>query len=133
MLKTSGGPPCTWFSLPRIHYQDFWLMYAQVGDFPISRGPPSVPLTQISCKTLLSKSQNASKAGTLCRWILTQKIGLKCDLLSLSMLLKNVKRSCNAIFCEKYWLHYGKFLSNSVDLMQNLPMLLMSSAQREKK
>ena len=29
--------------------QWFWPMYVQVGDFLVSRGPPTVPLTQISC------------------------------------------------------------------------------------
>ena len=37
-------------------------MYAQVGDFRVSRGPPTAPLTQI----LLNASQNLCKAGTLC-------------------------------------------------------------------
>ena len=26
----------------------FWPMYAQMGDFRVSRGPPTVPLTRIS-------------------------------------------------------------------------------------
>ena len=38
----TGGPPFTWKPLML-----FWPMYAQVGDFCISRGPPTVPLTQI--------------------------------------------------------------------------------------
>ena len=38
-------------------------MYVQVGDFRVSRGPPTVPLTQISCNTVIS---NKHKAGTLC-------------------------------------------------------------------
>ena len=41
-------------------------MYVQVGDFCVSRGPTTVPLTWISCNTVFSKSQNARKAGTLC-------------------------------------------------------------------
>jgi hypothetical protein len=38
----------------------------QVGDFHISRGFTTVPLTRISCNTVFSKSQNERKAGTLC-------------------------------------------------------------------
>ena len=41
-------------------------MYVQVGDFRVSRGPPTVPLTRISRNTVFSKSQNPRKAGTLC-------------------------------------------------------------------
>ena len=40
-------------------------MYVQVGDFRVSRGLTTVPLTRISCNTFFSKSQNARKAGTL--------------------------------------------------------------------
>ena len=43
------------------HYCGFWLIYTQVGDFPVSRGPPSVPLTQI-----FFKAQNLCKAGIIC-------------------------------------------------------------------
>ena len=48
-------------------------MYIQVGDFPISRGPPTVPLRRISCNTVFSKAQNACKAGTL--FTLKKKFG----------------------------------------------------------
>ena len=41
-------------------------MYLQVGDFRISREPPTVPLMQISRNAVFSKSQNPHKAGTLC-------------------------------------------------------------------
>ena len=41
-------------------------MYTQVGDFRVSRGPPTVPLTQILCNTFFFKSQNPRNAGTLC-------------------------------------------------------------------
>ena len=44
-------------------YRNFWLMNAQVGDFSISRGPPSVPLTQISRKAVFVKSQNPRTQG----------------------------------------------------------------------
>ena len=36
-------------------------MYVQVGDFRASRGPTTVPLTQISCNMVFSKYQNARK------------------------------------------------------------------------
>ena len=39
-------------------------MYVQVRDFCVSKGPPTVPLTRISCNTVFSKSQNARKVGT---------------------------------------------------------------------
>ena len=51
------------------HYRNFWLMYTQVGDFRISRGPPTVPLTQILHNTVFFKSQNPNKARTLCMLI----------------------------------------------------------------
>ena len=41
-------------------------MYAQVGDFGVSKGLTTVPLTRISCNTGFSKSQSARKAETLC-------------------------------------------------------------------
>ena len=43
-------------------------MYVQFGDFRVSRGPTTVPLTRISCNMVFSKSQNARKAGTLCKF-----------------------------------------------------------------
>ena len=44
-------------------YHGFWLMYVQVGYFRVSREPLTVPLTQISCNTFFSKSQNVRKVG----------------------------------------------------------------------
>ena len=41
-------------------------MNAQVGDFCVSRGPPTVPLMQISRSAVFLKSQNLRNAGTLC-------------------------------------------------------------------
>ena len=41
-------------------------MYAQVGDFCGSRGPPTVPITQISRNAVFLKSQNPCNGGTLC-------------------------------------------------------------------
>ena len=40
-------------------------MYVQVGDFCVSRGPPTVQLTQIFSNAVFFKSQNPRKAGTL--------------------------------------------------------------------
>ena len=45
------------------HYRDFWLMYAQVGDFRIGSGPPTVPITQILRNAVFFKSQNPRKRG----------------------------------------------------------------------
>ena len=47
------------------HYGNFWLKYVQVGDFLISRGRPTVPLTGIVCNADFFKSQNLVNAGTL--------------------------------------------------------------------
>ena len=41
-------------------YHGFWLMYLQVGDFRVSRGTTTVPLTQISCNTPLTYSQGVT-------------------------------------------------------------------------
>ena len=49
------------FSLPQ-----FSAYEGASGDFPVSKGPPTVPLTQILCNAVFFKSQNANKAGTLC-------------------------------------------------------------------
>ena len=43
------------------HYRGFWLMYAKVGDFCFSRGPPTVPLMQISRNAFFFKTQNPRK------------------------------------------------------------------------
>ena len=43
--------------------------YVQVGDFCISRGSPTIPLTKISCITVFSRYQNLRK-GTLCIFVL---------------------------------------------------------------
>ena len=45
------------------HYCDFWLMYMQVWDFRVSRGPLTVPLN-----TVFFKSQNPHNVGTLCTY-----------------------------------------------------------------
>ena len=41
-------------------------MYVQVGGLAVVGDCSTVPLTQISCNTVFSKSQNARKAETLC-------------------------------------------------------------------
>ena len=38
-------------------------MYAQVGNFRVSSGPPTVPLTRILRNAVFFKSQNPRKAG----------------------------------------------------------------------
>ena len=48
------------------HYRGFWLMCMQVGDFRVSKGPPTVPLMWISSNAVFYKSLNPHKAGTLC-------------------------------------------------------------------
>ena len=61
-----GVPHLRGFHYCRSHYRDFWLMYAQVGNFRVSRGPHTVPLTLILRKNaVFFKSQNPRKAGTL--------------------------------------------------------------------
>ena len=49
------------FSLPQ-----FLAYEGASGDFPVSKGPPTVPLTQILCHAVFFKSQNLRKVGTLC-------------------------------------------------------------------
>ena len=50
-------------SLTRSPTSSVLAMYAQVGDFQISRGPPTVPLTGISRNTFFLKSQNPHMRG----------------------------------------------------------------------
>ena len=66
-LQTTGGPPLMCFSLP-------WIPLLQQGDFHVSRGPPTVPLTQISRNAVFFKSQNPRKVGTLCTLYTVQSI-----------------------------------------------------------
>ena len=42
-----GVPHLRGFHYRGFHFNNFWLMYAQVGNFGVSRGPPTVPLTRI--------------------------------------------------------------------------------------
>ena len=53
------------FQYRRSHYRDFWLM-GILGDFRVSRGPPTLQLTQILRNAFFFKSQYLRKAGTLC-------------------------------------------------------------------
>ena len=61
-----GVPQLHSFYYRGSHYREFCLIYAQVGDFCISRGPSTVPLTRILRNVVFSKSQNPRKVGTLC-------------------------------------------------------------------
>ena len=40
-----GSPHLRGFHYRGSHYRNFWLMYVQVGDFCVSRRPPTVPLS----------------------------------------------------------------------------------------
>ena len=67
----TGVPHFRGFHLHNFHYGrshnwGFWLMYVQVGDFHVSRGSPTVQLTQILHNAVFFKSQNPCKAGALC-------------------------------------------------------------------
>ena len=61
-------------------------MYVQVGILALVGDHSTVPLTQISCNTVFSKSQNARKAGTLC-------IGLNYNHNWVEIFLKTLLRS----------------------------------------
>ena len=51
--------PCLFgFHYRLSYYHNFWLMYAQVGIFRVSRGPPTFPQTQISHNAIFFKFQN---------------------------------------------------------------------------
>ena len=62
-IRITEGPPLTRKSLTRFPLPRFFAYVRVSGGISVSRGPPTVPLTRISC----NKSQNARKAGTLCR------------------------------------------------------------------
>ena len=73
-------------------------MYAQVEDFCVSRGSPTVPLTQISCNAVFFKSQNPRKAGTLCnRKRRTPHV-----------LQKRYHSILYLWFVERFWMHRAK-------------------------
>jgi hypothetical protein len=72
-----GVPHLCGFHYRESHYRGFWLMYAQVGDFRVSRGLHTVPLTQISLNVVFFKSQNPRKAGTLCTQRALQNLKLR--------------------------------------------------------
>ena len=64
----------TWVNLYSLdtHYLALALAYLRTG-FGITRGPPIVPLMQISCNAVLFKSQNSHKAGSSVPTFWTQK------------------------------------------------------------
>ena len=64
-----GVPHSRGFHYRESHYRVFWLMYVEVGDSCICRGPHTVPLMRISCNAVFFKSQNPHKAGTLCTYL----------------------------------------------------------------
>ena len=41
-----GSPNYSFFNTAETQYHGFWLMNPQVGDFHVSRGSPTVPITQ---------------------------------------------------------------------------------------
>ena len=47
------------------HYRSFWVMYTQVGDFRISRGPPTVLLTRILHNAVFSSPKIHVRRGIL--------------------------------------------------------------------
>ena len=63
--KIQGVPHLRSFHYHRSHYHGFWLKYVQVGDFCISRGPPTVPLTRISCNTVFESPKMSVRQDPL--------------------------------------------------------------------
>ena len=63
-IMLQGVPHLRDFHYCGSHYRIFWIMYAQVGDFCVSRGSLTVTLTRISRNAVFFKSQNP---GTLCK------------------------------------------------------------------
>ena len=66
LVHHTGGPPLTQKSLTQFPLPWFFGYVRAMGDFCVSRGTITVPLTWISCNMVFCKSQNAHKAGTLC-------------------------------------------------------------------
>ena len=58
------GPQLTRFSLLWIPIPQLWAMYAQMGDFPVSMGPPTLPIMQIHVTCFLSSSKICLRQGT---------------------------------------------------------------------
>ena len=69
------------------HFGQIWLLYAQVGDFQIIRGPSTVSLKQILRNAILFKSQNRRNVGTPCKSELMyeNKILIKIEILNLKV------------------------------------------------
>ena len=122
-----GVPHLRGFHYCGSHYCNFWLMYAQVGDFRVSRGPPRVLLTRILRNVVFFKSQNSHKAGTLCNYYCSsnsyyvllsfnwQLIGHFSDLLQLSHFkwIKHFQRWWEQNRCLSFKWH-GGWLSKEV-------------------
>ena len=66
-MQIQGVPHLRGFHYRGSHYRNFWLMYVQVGDFHISKGPLTVPLMRILRNVVFLKFQNLRKVGTLYR------------------------------------------------------------------
>ena len=93
------------------HYQGFWLIYLQVGDFCISRGSPTFPITQILRNSFFFKAQNPLKLGTLCTSIKIWNL-LDPDRLGPSD-LKNVKTSIFTVNFFFYITNQWNFFENN--------------------
>ena len=70
-----GCPTYTVFTTADPTTAIVWLMYPQVVDFHISRGPPTVvPLTGILRNEIFFKFQIPRKVGTLCSYAMTRSM-----------------------------------------------------------
>jgi hypothetical protein len=58
--RVHGVPHLRGFHYRGFHYRNFWLMYIQVGDFRVCRGPPTVPLMQISRNAVFFQVQKSA-------------------------------------------------------------------------
>ena len=95
-LLIQGVPHLHGFHYRWSQYRSFCLMYSQVGDFRVSRGPPTVLLMQLSCNKVFFKSQNPCKEGTLFSYV-----SLPCELslkkiqgVQNRLVLKKVLKKC---------------------------------------
>ena len=67
-----------------------------MGNFHVSRGPPTVQLTQIFLNTFFLKSQNPGKVGTLCKFNVTPKVVSA----NINFILENFETNL-LLLCEK--------------------------------
>ena len=93
---TYRGSPTYWFSLPQIPLLRF---LAQVGDFRVSRGPPTVPPEWILFNTLFFMSQNQRKEGPLCN---TSCLNLFPLTVIVYLVTKNRRKRINCNFLESF-------------------------------